>query len=98
MVWIETPTNPTLKLVDIKRIAEICKEFPGVILVVDNTFMSSYFQKPLSLGADIVGTFIYQSRHIRFNFSQLHVHDAFLFFRLFVHPLMTLSHNHHSQS
>lgn len=54
MVWIETPTNPTLKLVDIKAIAEIVHQHPGLILVVDNTFMSSYFQKPLSLGADIV--------------------------------------------
>ena len=54
MVWIETPTNPTLKLVDIKAIAEITKAYPEIILVVDNTFMSSYFQKPLSLGADIV--------------------------------------------
>ncbi|KAI8910244.1 Cys/Met metabolism PLP-dependent enzyme-domain-containing protein [Gorgonomyces haynaldii] len=53
MVWIETPTNPTLKLVDIKAIAEITKEL-GLLLVVDNTFMSSFFQQPLSLGADIV--------------------------------------------
>jgi cystathionine gamma-lyase len=54
MVWIETPTNPTLKLVDIKAVADIVHQHPGVMLVVDNTFMSSYFQKPLSLGADIV--------------------------------------------
>jgi cystathionine gamma-lyase len=61
MVWIETPTNPTLRLVDIKAIAgklsliaDIAHRHPGVILVVDNTFMSSYNQKPLSLGADIV--------------------------------------------
>ncbi|KAI9101307.1 Cys/Met metabolism PLP-dependent enzyme-domain-containing protein [Phlyctochytrium arcticum] len=54
LVWIETPTNPTLRLVDIKAIAEIAHAQPGVILVVDNTFMSPYFQQPLSLGADIV--------------------------------------------
>ncbi|KAJ3358496.1 hypothetical protein HDU91_005211 [Kappamyces sp. JEL0680] len=54
MVWIETPTNPTLKLVDIEAVAKIVHQHPGVILVVDNTFMSSYFQRPLSLGADIV--------------------------------------------
>ncbi|KAI8901141.1 Cys/Met metabolism PLP-dependent enzyme-domain-containing protein [Globomyces pollinis-pini] len=54
MVWIETPTNPTLKLVDIQAIADITHGYPGVTLVVDNTFMSPYNQQPLSLGADIV--------------------------------------------
>lgn len=53
MVWIETPTNPTLKLVDIASVAEVTKKH-GVTLVVDNTFMSPYFQNPLDLGADIV--------------------------------------------
>lgn len=53
LVWLETPTNPTLKLVDIKKIAKAAAE-KGVITVVDNTFMSPYFQRPLSLGADIV--------------------------------------------
>lgn len=54
MVWVETPTNPTLKLVDIQAVANIVHRFPGVVLVVDNTFMSPYNQQPLSLGADIV--------------------------------------------
>ncbi|MEN0059154.1 MAG: cystathionine gamma-synthase [Bdellovibrio sp.] len=53
LVWLETPTNPTLKLVDIKRISAIAKA-KGVIVAVDNTFMSPYFQRPLELGADIV--------------------------------------------
>lgn len=53
MVWLETPTNPTLKLVDIKKIAKAASE-KGVVTVVDNTFMSPYFQRPLGLGADIV--------------------------------------------
>jgi len=53
-VWVETPTNPTLRLVDIQALAEIVHAHPGVILVVDNTFMSPYFQRPLTLGADIV--------------------------------------------
>jgi cystathionine gamma-synthase/cystathionine gamma-lyase len=53
MVWIETPTNPLLKLCDIKAISEICKN-KNLLLAVDNTFMSPYFQKPLNLGADIV--------------------------------------------
>jgi len=54
MVWIETPTNPLLKLVDIQGASEIVHQNEGIILVVDNTFMSSYFQRPLSLGADVV--------------------------------------------
>ncbi|TPX72937.1 hypothetical protein SpCBS45565_g00251 [Spizellomyces sp. 'palustris'] len=54
VVWIETPTNPTLRLVDIQAVADIVHAQPGVILVVDNTFMSPYFQTPLELGADIV--------------------------------------------
>jgi cystathionine gamma-lyase len=53
MVWIETPTNPLLKLVDIKEVAAIAHGAEA-LLVVDNTFVSPYFQQPLSLGADIV--------------------------------------------
>ncbi|RYZ82180.1 MAG: aminotransferase class I/II-fold pyridoxal phosphate-dependent enzyme, partial [Proteobacteria bacterium] len=53
MVWMETPTNPTLKLVDIEKLAKIARA-KNVISVVDNTFMSSFFQKPLALGADLV--------------------------------------------
>lgn len=53
MVWLETPTNPTLKLVDIRKIAKLAHE-KGILVVVDNTFMSPYFQRPLSLGADMV--------------------------------------------
>lgn len=53
MIWLETPTNPLLKVSDIKTIADIAKE-KNLILVVDNTFLSPYFQRPLSLGAHIV--------------------------------------------
>jgi cystathionine beta-lyase/cystathionine gamma-synthase len=53
MVWIETPTNPTLKIFDIAAISEISHKM-NAIVVVDNTFLSPYFQKPLLLGADIV--------------------------------------------
>jgi cystathionine gamma-lyase len=53
LVWLETPTNPTLKLVDIKKIAAMAKA-KGIMVAVDNTFMSPYFQRPLELGADIV--------------------------------------------
>merc|ERR1719244_391300 len=52
MVWIETPTNPTLKIVDIKAVADIVKQHKDIFLVVDNTFESAYFQRPLELGAD----------------------------------------------
>lgn len=53
LIWLETPTNPLLRLCDIKAISGIAKQ-KGIIVVVDNTFMSPYFQKPLGLGADIV--------------------------------------------
>lgn len=53
LVWLETPTNPTMKLVDIRKIATEAKK-KNIITAVDNTFMSSYFQRPLMLGADIV--------------------------------------------
>ncbi|RYZ64625.1 MAG: cystathionine gamma-synthase [Proteobacteria bacterium] len=53
MVWIETPTNPTMKMVDIRKASAIAREHK-IISVVDNTFMSPYFQRPLELGADVV--------------------------------------------
>jgi cystathionine beta-lyase/cystathionine gamma-synthase len=52
-LWIETPSNPSLKLCDIAGCVELCKN-RGVKLVVDNTFASSVLQKPADLGADIV--------------------------------------------
>ncbi|MEM0135865.1 MAG: PLP-dependent aspartate aminotransferase family protein [Thermoplasmatales archaeon] len=52
LVFIETPSNPLMHLVDIKGCSEITKE-KGVLLAVDNTFASPYFQKPLALGADV---------------------------------------------
>ncbi|KAK4319700.1 hypothetical protein Pmani_009358 [Petrolisthes manimaculis] len=54
MVWTETPTNPTMKIVDIAAVSAIVKKHGGSFMVVDNTFMSPYFQRPLDLGADIV--------------------------------------------
>ncbi|XP_065410107.1 cystathionine gamma-lyase isoform X1 [Chrysemys picta bellii] len=53
LVWLETPTNPTLKVIDIQGCADVIHKHKDIILVVDNTFMSAYFQRPLSLGADI---------------------------------------------
>ncbi|WP_204128388.1 PLP-dependent transferase, partial [Pseudomonas ogarae] len=51
--WIETPTNPMLKIVDIAAVAAIAKRH-GLIVVVDNTFASPMLQRPLELGADLV--------------------------------------------
>ena len=53
MIWLETPTNPLLRLVDIAAVAEVAHRH-HLLLVVDNTFASPYFQQPLKLGADIV--------------------------------------------
>jgi cystathionine beta-lyase/cystathionine gamma-synthase len=53
MIWIETPTNPMLKVFDIAKIAEIARE-KGVVFVVDNTFATPVLQRPLALGATVV--------------------------------------------
>jgi len=53
LVWVETPTNPMLKLVDIAAVAEVCTK-RKIMFAVDNTFMTPYFQRPLDLGADVV--------------------------------------------
>ena len=52
-VFIETPTNPMMNVVDIKAIAKVTNKY-GAMLIVDNTFLTPYFQNPLSLGADVV--------------------------------------------
>ncbi|KAA0185967.1 hypothetical protein HAZT_HAZT009720 [Hyalella azteca] len=55
LIWLETPTNPTLKVTDIAAVVKIAKDFnKDIIVVVDNTFLSPYFQRPLTLGADLV--------------------------------------------
>jgi cystathionine gamma-lyase len=55
MVWIETPTNPLLRVFDIKTISDLTHAaHPDAVVVVDNTFASPYFQRPLELGADVV--------------------------------------------
>jgi cystathionine gamma-lyase len=53
LVWLETPTNPMLKLIDLGRVAEIAKK-RNLLTVCDNTFMSPYFQRPLEHGIDVV--------------------------------------------
>src|SRR5204863_2370294 len=53
LIWIETPTNPLLQILDIAALAELAHRH-GALLAVDNTFASPYLQQPLKLGADIV--------------------------------------------
>lgn len=53
LIWIESPTNPLLNLVDVAMVVRVAKE-KGIRTAMDNTFMSPYFQKPLSLGVDFV--------------------------------------------
>ncbi len=53
LIWVETPTNPMLNIVDIKAICKIAKE-KNILVCVDNTFASPYLQNPINLGADIV--------------------------------------------
>ncbi len=53
LIWIETPTNPLLRVVDIEQLAEFARK-ENILSVVDNTFASPYLQKPLDLGADVV--------------------------------------------
>lgn len=53
LIWLETPTNPLMRLCDLKGISGIARE-KGILTVVDNTFMSPYFQRPLDFGMDIV--------------------------------------------
>lgn len=53
MIWLETPTNPLLNIIDIERIASHARQF-GILTVVDNTFASPYLQNPLELGAGLV--------------------------------------------
>lgn len=53
MIWAETPTNPLMKVVDIPAIVKEAKNHGDIIVVVDNTFLTPYLQKPLDFGADV---------------------------------------------
>ncbi len=53
LIWVETPTNPTMKIIDIEAVSKIAKKH-NILLAVDNTFATPYLQQPLELGADIV--------------------------------------------
>lgn len=52
-IYVETPTNPMMRVIDIEKVANIAKKY-NLLLIIDNTFLSPYFQNPLNLGADIV--------------------------------------------
>lgn len=52
-IYIETPTNPMMNVIDIRKTAELAKKH-NLLLIVDNTFLSPYFQRPFELGADII--------------------------------------------
>lgn len=84
IVWAETPTNPTLKIFDIKAVAQVCKE-KKVLLVVDNTFLTPYLQNPLDLGADIVVHSItkYIGGHSDVVMGAIMLNDKELYDRLF---------------
>jgi len=84
LIWIETPTNPTLKLADIEAISGIAKT-AGVLFAVDNTFASPYLQNPLDLGADIVMHSVtkYIGGHSDVVMGALVVNDRELYDKLF---------------
>lgn len=83
LVWVESPTNPMLKLADLRALADLAHD-AGARLVVDNTFMTPYFQQPLSLGADLVvhSTTKYLNGHSDVVGGALVVNDDALFERL----------------
>ncbi|HRE32904.1 MAG TPA: cystathionine gamma-synthase [Candidatus Berkiella sp.] len=54
LIWLETPSNPLLKIIDIKAVSQLKQQYPHILLAVDNTFATPYLQTPLDLGADIV--------------------------------------------
>lgn len=84
MIWVETPTNPTLQIVDILAVSKIAKE-KNILLAVDNTFASPYLQNPLDLGADIVMHSVtkYISGHSDVVMGALVVNDEELYKQLF---------------
>ncbi|MFM9007486.1 MAG: cystathionine gamma-synthase [Bacteroidota bacterium] len=87
MLWVETPTNPTMQIIDIRACSGIAKEH-ALILVVDNTFASPYLQNPLALGADIVMHSVtkYLGGHSDVVMGAICTNDSELFDRLaFIH-------------
>lgn len=54
MIWLETPSNPLLRVLDIASLVKVAKQRKDILVVVDNTFLTSYLQRPLDFGADVV--------------------------------------------
>jgi cystathionine gamma-synthase/cystathionine gamma-lyase len=86
LIWVESPTNPLLKVIDIRRLAEIARRNKA-LLAVDSTFASPYFQNPLALGADIAvhSTTKYINGHSDIVGGALVVSDAALYDQLKFH-------------
>ncbi|MCC8426165.1 cystathionine gamma-synthase [Mucilaginibacter sp. UR6-11] len=84
LIWLETPTNPTMQIVDIAAVTKIGKE-KGLLTVVDNTFASPYLQNPIDLGADIVMHSVtkYIGGHSDVVMGALMMNDEDLYKRLF---------------
>lgn len=86
LIWLESPTNPLLKVSDIAAICIIAKEVcgPGVIVALDNTLMSPYCQRPLELGVDIVSHSVskYINGHSDVILGALIVNDEAIFARI----------------
>jgi len=84
LIWVETPTNPTLQIVDIRAVADLAKEAKA-LFAVDNTFASPYLQTPLDLGADIVMHSVtkYIGGHSDIVMGALVVNDEELYNQLF---------------
>lgn len=83
LIWVETPTNPLLKLVDLAEMADVARD-AGVLTVCDNTFLSPYFQHPLDCGIDVVlhSTTKYLNGHSDVVGGALIVNDEELYERL----------------
>lgn len=87
LIWLETPTNPTMQIIDIEAVANIAKKH-SLMLAVDNTFASPYLQNPLALGADIVMHSVtkYLGGHSDVVMGALCVNDDSIYERLaFIH-------------
>ena len=78
MVWIETPTNPTMKVTDIRATVDMVKQHGDIIVVVDNTFMSAYFQVCTRKLPDIIITL----------FGVAHATEISVFFCISVHSCL----------
>lgn len=54
MIWLESPTNPCFKVIDIAAVKNVANTHKDIIVIVDNTFLTPYLQRPLDFGADVV--------------------------------------------